>query len=86
MWPGRTTASARTPTSAPQSLPSALRRAPADWTASARGERIGVMMKFIFIMITFYRKASGECVGWKCVCKSSDNTLPPEFEDIKASE
>ena len=32
------------------------------------------------------RKASGECVGWKCVCKSSDNTLPPEFEDIKANE
>ena len=45
MWPGRTTASVRRHTSAPPSSPSALPRAPADLTASARGERIGVMMK-----------------------------------------
>merc|ERR1712062_903319 len=32
-------------------------------------------------------KATGECVGWQCLCKSTDDaTLPPEFEDIKADE
>lgn len=85
-WPGRTTASARTPSSAPPSSPSAPRRAPADWTARDRGERgdVGHEHDHNFIV---YRKATGECVGWKCLCKSTDNaTLPPEFEDIKASE
>ena len=86
VWRGRTTASARTPTSAQPSSPSAPRRAPAGWTARDRGEPGGVGYEHDHNFIV-YRKATGECVGWKCLCKSTDNaTLPPEFEDIKASE
>ena len=56
-WPGRTTASVLTPTSAPQSSPSALPRAPADSTASARGEMIVVMGEVYKIFENFLQKS-----------------------------
>merc|ERR1712038_1107753 len=32
-------------------------------------------------------KATGDCLGWKCVCRTNaDDALPAEFDDIKANE
>ena len=80
------TVSVATPTSAPPSSPSVLQRAPAGLTVRDRGK---IKDKDILKSLTntIDRKATGECVGWQCLCKSTeDATLPPEFEDIKASE